>query len=138
MPAARFVATSPFGRPEGAGPQAVASGRPPVAGVVTGAGPAAVAVVMAARGYPEAPERGSIIRGLDRAGAVPNVTIFHAGTTQDADGTIRAAGGRVLTICATGPNLQAARDAAYKAIGLIDWPEGFCRNDIGWRALPRP
>ncbi len=97
-----------------------------------------VAVVMAARGYPEAPERGSIIRGLDRAGAVPNVTIFHAGTTQDADGTIRAAGGRVLTICATGPNLQAARDAAYKAIGLIDWPEGFCRNDIGWRALPRP
>ena len=98
----------------------------------------AVAVVMAARGYPEAPERGSIIRGLDRAGAVPNVTIFHAGTTQDADGTIRAAGGRVLTICATGPNLQAARDAAYKAIGLIDWPEGFCRNDIGWRALPRP
>ncbi len=98
----------------------------------------AVAVVMAARGYPEAPERGSIIRGLDRAGAVPNVTIFHAGTTQDADGTIRAAGGRVLTICATGPNLQAARDAAYKAVGLIDWPEGFCRNDIGWRALPRP
>ncbi len=98
----------------------------------------AVAVVMAARGYPEAPERGSIIRGLDRAGAVPNVTIVHAGTTQDADGTIRAAGGRVLTICATGPNLQAARDAAYKAVGLIDWPEGFCRNDIGWRALPRP
>ncbi len=98
----------------------------------------AVAVVMAARGYPEAPERGSIIRGLDRAAAVPNVTVFHAGTTQDEDGTIRAAGGRVLTICGTGKTLSEARAAAYRAVGLIDWPEGFCRSDIGWRALPRP
>ena len=97
----------------------------------------ALAVVMAARGYPEAPERGSIIRGLDRAAAVPNVTIFHAGTTQDVDGTIRAAGGRVLTICATGPTIEAARDSAYTAVGKIDWPEGFCRSDIGWRALAR-
>ena len=99
---------------------------------------AAVAVVMAARGYPEAPERGSIIRGLDRAGLVPGVTIFHGGTTADADGTIRATGGRVLTVCATGKSLTEARDAAYRAVAQINWPEGFCRRDIGWRALARP
>lgn len=99
---------------------------------------AAVAVVMAARGYPEAPERGSIIRGLDAAAAVPGVTVFHAGTTADVDGTIRATGGRVLTICGTGTTLAEARDAAYQAVGLIDWPEGFCRSDIGWRTLDRP
>ena len=96
---------------------------------------AAVCVVMAARGYPEAPERGSVIRGLDKAGAVPGVTIFHAGTVADADGTIRAAGGRVLAITGTGVTIAAARDAAYRAVGLIDWPEGFCRTDIGWRTL---
>ena len=98
---------------------------------------AAVCVVMAARGYPEAPERGSIIRGLDQAAGVPGVTLFHAGTSADADGTIRAAGGRVLTITGTGPTIAAARDCAYRAVGLIDWPEGFCRSDIGWRALGR-
>jgi phosphoribosylamine--glycine ligase len=96
---------------------------------------ASIAVVMAARGYPEAPERGSEIRGLDRAAAVPNVLVLHAGTEADADGHVRAVGGRVLNVCATGPNVQAARDAAYTAIGRIDWPEGFCRQDIGWRAL---
>ncbi len=98
---------------------------------------ASIAVVMAARGYPEAPERGSEIRGLDRAAAVPNVQIFHAGTEADTEGHIRAAGGRVLNVCATGKDLQSARDAAYRAIGQIDWPEGFCRYDIGWRALSR-
>ena len=98
---------------------------------------ASVAVVMAARGYPTAPEAGSEIRGLAAAAAKPDVRIFHAGTTADADGTIRAAGGRVLTVCATGVTLQAARDAAYDAVAAIDWPEGFCRHDIGWRALPR-
>jgi phosphoribosylamine--glycine ligase len=96
---------------------------------------AAIAVVMAARGYPEAPEHGSEIRGLDRAAVLPNVQIFHAGTEADAAGHIRAAGGRVLNVCATGADLRAARDAAYAAIPLIDWPEGFCRHDIGWRAL---
>jgi phosphoribosylamine--glycine ligase len=98
---------------------------------------AAVAVVMAARGYPEAPESGSVIRGLDAAGAVPNVTVFHAGTKADVDGTIRAAGGRVLTISATGATIAEARDSAYRAVSEIDWPEGFCRKDIGWRALGR-
>ena len=96
---------------------------------------ASIAVVMAARGYPEAPEHGSEIRGLDRAAAVPNVQVFHAGTAADAQGHIRADGGRVLTVCATGADLRAARDSAYAAIDAIDWPEGFCRRDIGWRAL---
>ena len=77
---------------------------------------ASIAVVMAARGYPDAPERGSEIRGLDRAAAVPNVQIFHAGTEADSDGRIRAAGGRVLNVCATGADLRAAHDAAYAAI----------------------
>ncbi|HUB15573.1 MAG TPA: phosphoribosylamine--glycine ligase [Acetobacteraceae bacterium] len=96
---------------------------------------AALGVVMAARGYPEAPEQGSVIRGLEHAAALPNVQVFHAGTRADADGTIRAAGGRVLTVCGTGATLAAARDAAYAGVAAIDWPEGFCRRDIGWRAL---
>jgi phosphoribosylamine--glycine ligase len=95
----------------------------------------AIAVVMAARGYPEVPEHGSVIRGLERAAAAPNVQVFHAGTEAGADGHIHATGGRVLTVCATGADLRAARDAAYAAVRLIDWPEGFCRRDIGWRAL---
>jgi phosphoribosylamine--glycine ligase len=96
-----------------------------------------IAVVMAARGYPDAPEHGSEIRGLDRATVVPGVQVFHAGTTADAQGHLRAAGGRVLTVCAAGADLLAAHHAAYAAIGVIDWPEGFCRSDIGWRALGR-
>jgi phosphoribosylamine---glycine ligase len=96
---------------------------------------ASIAVVMAARGYPGTPERGHEIRGLERAASVPGVLIFHAGTESDADGRLRAAGGRVLNVCAVGPNLRAARDAAYSAVRLVDWPEGFCRQDIGWRGL---
>jgi len=96
---------------------------------------ASIAVVMAARGYPEKPERGSEIRGLERAAAMPGVLIFHAGTEADADGRLRAAGGRVLNICAIGPNLRAARDAAYAGVRQVDWPEGFCRQDIAWRGL---
>jgi len=96
---------------------------------------ASIAVVLAARGYPEAPQRGSEIGGLDRAAAVPDVLVFHAGTQTDADGHLRAAGGRVLTVCATGADLAAARHSAYAAIGAIEWPEGFYRRDIGWRAL---
>jgi len=93
-----------------------------------------VGVVMAARGYPDAPERGTAIRGLTEA-ARPGVHIFHSGTQNGPDGTILAAGGRVLTICAAGSTLQQARDAAYAAIDAIDWPEGFCRRDIGLRGL---
>ncbi len=96
---------------------------------------ASVAVVMAARGYPDTPEHGSLIRGLEQAAAIPNVQVFHAGTEADPDGNIRAAGGRVLTICATAADLAAAQTAAYTAVRQIDWPEGFCRRDIGWRVL---
>ncbi len=95
---------------------------------------AALAVVMAARGYPDAPEQGSVIKGLDQA-AGPNVEIFHAGTQSGPTGAILAAGGRVLTVCGTGPALNDAHAAAYAAIDKIVWPQGFCRRDIGKRAL---
>jgi len=97
---------------------------------------AAVCVVMASDGYPENPVTGSIIRGAEQDFG-PNVTVFHAGTMRDADGTLRAAGGRVLNICALGETLAEARDAAYAAVDRINWPGGFCRRDIGWRALAR-
>jgi phosphoribosylamine--glycine ligase len=95
----------------------------------------AIAVVMAARGYPDAPERGGEIQGLERAAALADVQVFHAGTGQDADGRVRASGGRVLSVCATGDSLRHARDRAYEAVDRIEWPTGFCRRDIGWRAL---
>ena len=95
---------------------------------------AAICVVMAARGYPEKPEKGSEIRGAD-ADFGPEVVVFNAGASPEQDGTLRAAGGRVLNICARGPDLKTARDRAYGAVARIDWPEGFYRSDIGWRAL---
>ena len=96
---------------------------------------AALAVVMAARGYPGKPDSGTVIAGLTRAAAVSGVQVFHAGTRTGQDGAILAAGGRVLTICAIGETLHAARQAAYAGVDEIDWPGGFCRRDIGWRAL---
>jgi phosphoribosylamine--glycine ligase len=96
----------------------------------------AVTVVMAAKGYPEAPKKGSVIRGLDAAGAVPHVTLFHAGTAVK-NGEIVANGGRVLNVAATGPTLKQAVESAYAAVDKLDWPEGFCRRDIAWRALKR-
>ncbi|HEX5327302.1 MAG TPA: phosphoribosylglycinamide synthetase C domain-containing protein, partial [Acetobacteraceae bacterium] len=96
---------------------------------------ASVAVVMAARGYPETPQSGTEIRGLDRAAGVPNAQVFQAGTALGPGGHLRAAGGRVLTVCGTGADLRAAHAAAYAAVGAIDWPGGFCRRDIGLRAL---
>ena len=97
----------------------------------------AMTVVMAARGYPGSYEKGSEISGLERAAEMEDVMVFHAGTSQDAEGRIRAAGGRVLNVTALGRDLQEARDRAYAAVAAIDWPEGFCRTDIGWRALER-
>jgi phosphoribosylamine--glycine ligase len=97
---------------------------------------AAATVVMAAQGYPDTPLTGSIIRGLKEAGTVAGVEVFHAGTQADEDGVLRAAGGRVLNVTARGRALADAVDAAYAGIGRIDWPGGFCRRDIGWRALP--
>jgi phosphoribosylamine--glycine ligase len=90
----------------------------------------ALCVVMAARGYPDEPERGSEIRGLDLAAADPKVKVFHAGTRSDG-ARLLADGGRVLGVTALGPDLFAARDRAYDAVDLIDWPQGFCRRDIG-------
>jgi phosphoribosylamine--glycine ligase len=96
---------------------------------------AAITVVLAARGYPAKPVTGGEIRGLEAAGAVPGVRIFHAGTARAADGRLIAAGGRVLSVTATANTLRAARDAAYQAIARLDFADGFCRSDIGWRAL---
>jgi len=97
---------------------------------------AAVCVVLAARGYPEAPQSGSTIVGAE-ADFGPHVTVFHAGTRRREDGALVAAGGRVLNVCALGADVAEARERAYAAIGRIDWPEGFHRTDIGWRALNR-
>ncbi len=95
----------------------------------------AVTVVYAAQGYPGDALTGSVIRGLKEAEAVEGVVIFHAGTKQDADGVLRAAGGRVLNVTAVGDTLKQAVQRAYAAIDRIDWPGGFCRRDIAWRAL---
>jgi phosphoribosylamine--glycine ligase len=94
----------------------------------------AITVVMAANGYPGDYAKGSEIRGLDAAGAVEGVELFHAGTAR-SDGRLVAAGGRVLNVSARGRTLTEARERAYAAVGKIDWPGGFCRSDIGWRAL---
>ena len=95
---------------------------------------AAVAVVMAAQGYPADPLRGTVIDGLEAAAAVPGALVFQAGTRVE-NGRLLADGGRVLTVCGTGADLAAARAAAYDAVGRVRWPEGFCRADIGVRAL---
>jgi len=99
----------------------------------------ALTVIMATKGYPDSYPKGSEIRGLDEAAKVEGVQIFHAGTkfgSEGADGArILANGGRVLNVSAMAPTVAEARARAYKAVDLIDWPEGFCRRDIAWRAL---
>ncbi len=95
---------------------------------------ACVAVVMASRGYPGEYAAAQPLAGLDRAAAVPHVAVFHAGTDL-RQGQVVSAGGRVLTVCGTGPDLASARDAAYRGVAAIDFPDGFCRTDIGLRAL---
>lgn len=95
---------------------------------------AAVCVVMAARGYPGVYEKGSEIKGLDSADAMEGVRIFHAGTRRDGR-RIFASGGRVLGVTALGRDVREAQKRAYTAVDAIDWPEGFCRRDIAWRAL---
>jgi phosphoribosylamine--glycine ligase len=92
----------------------------------------ALCVVMAAKGYPDNPERGSVIRGLAAAASDPDVKIFHAGTRR-GNGRLLADGGRALGVTALGTDLDAARRRAYRAVDRIDWPEGFCRRDIGLR-----
>ncbi|MEM8743844.1 MAG: phosphoribosylamine--glycine ligase [Pseudomonadota bacterium] len=96
----------------------------------------ALSVVMSTKGYPGSYENGSVIRGLDEAGSDENVEIFHAATSLE-DGQVIATGGRVLNVTALGRTVREARDRAYAAIAKLDWPEGYCRSDIGWRAIAR-
>ncbi|MER8759948.1 phosphoribosylamine--glycine ligase [Mesorhizobium sp. M0563] len=96
---------------------------------------AALTVVMAARGYPGTPEKGSVIRGVEAA-AGEGVEIFHAGTAING-GALVANGGRVLNVTATGRTVGEAQKKAYAALDRIDWPQGFCRRDIGWLAVAR-
>jgi phosphoribosylamine--glycine ligase len=97
---------------------------------------AALTVIMATKGYPDSYPRGSEIRGLGAASKVEGVQIFHAGTKFGTDNkTILANGGRVLNVSAMAPTIEEARARAYRAVDLIDWPEGFCRRDIAWRAI---
>lgn len=94
----------------------------------------AITVVLAADGYPGAYEKGNVIKGLDAAASDSKNMIFHAGTA-NKDGSIIATGGRVLAVTARGDTLKDAHARAYAMVDQIDWPEGFCRRDIGWRAL---
>ncbi|XP_056163315.1 phosphoribosylamine--glycine ligase isoform X2 [Syzygium oleosum] len=98
----------------------------------------AMVVVMASNGYPGTYEKGSVIQNLEEAELVaPSVKIFHAGTAFDSDGNFVATGGRVLGVTAKGRNLEEAHERAYQAVEAINWPGGFYRHDIGWRALPK-
>ncbi|GGE51157.1 phosphoribosylamine--glycine ligase [Actibacterium pelagium] len=94
----------------------------------------AMTVVMAANGYPGSYEKGSVIGGLEALPEDSMNMVFHAGT-KEVDGKVTANGGRVLNVTARGDSLQDARDRAYAMAEAIDWPEGFYRKDIGWRAL---
>ncbi len=96
----------------------------------------ALTVVMAANGYPEHYARGSLIQGLDDAAALPGVEIFHAATRSE-EGRLLADGGRVLDVTATGKSVREAQSRAYAAVDRVRWPGGFCRRDIGWRAIAR-
>lgn len=98
----------------------------------------ALSVVMASEGYPGAYEKGTVIGGLDAAITDPeNVFIFHAGTARNDDGNVVATGGRVLNVSAMGTSVSEARARAYETIDRIDWPNGFYRKDIAWRAMGR-
>ena len=97
---------------------------------------AALTVVMAAKGYPGTYQRGTVIEGLDDAGAVEGVEVFHAGTKADG-GRVLANGGRVLNVSALGRTVGEAQARAYRAVDKIRWPDGFCRRDIGWQAIAR-
>ncbi|WP_170324524.1 phosphoribosylamine--glycine ligase [Ruegeria arenilitoris] len=94
----------------------------------------ALTIVMAANGYPGSYEKGSVIKGLEDLPEDSGNMVFHAGT-KAADGQVLASGGRVLNVTARGETLQEARDRAYAMVDGIDWPDGFFRRDIGWRAL---
>ena len=96
----------------------------------------AMTVVMAAKGYPGSYDKGTEIKGLQDAATDDKVTVFHAGTKKEGTKTL-AIGGRVLNVTALGATIGEAQARAYSAVDKVDWPEGFCRRDIGWRALER-
>ncbi len=97
----------------------------------------ALCVVMASNGYPGSYEKGSEIKGIDAAESDDKVKVFHAGTARAEDGRLLATGGRVLNVTALGDTVKEAQARAYAAVDRIDWPGGFCRRDIGWRAVAR-
>lgn len=97
---------------------------------------AALTVVLAAKGYPAKPETGSVIQGVEKAEALDEVLVFHAGTKL-SNGDLVANGGRVLNVVALGKSVGEAQKRAYEAVDKIDWPGGFCRRDIGWQAVKR-
>src|SRR6266478_2907445 len=97
---------------------------------------AALTVVMAAKGYPGSYAKGSVIEGLEEAAQIEGVQIFHAGTLAQG-GRLLANGGRVLDVCATGKTVAEAQARAYAAVDRIRWRDGFCRRDIGFRAVER-
>ena len=93
-------------------------------------------VVLASKGYPGSYEKGTEITDLSAAEALDGVTIFHAGTAE-RDGKLLATGGRVLNVCARGGSVTQAQRLAYQAVDAVRWDNGFCRRDIGWRAVAR-
>ena len=95
---------------------------------------AALTVIMASKGYPGTYKKNTIIKGLTSAKALNDLNIFHSGTRIDGDGQLYASGGRVLGITGTGATIKEAQVKAYQGVDEIDWPNGFCRRDIGWRA----
>ncbi|MCW2237938.1 phosphoribosylamine--glycine ligase [Azospirillum canadense] len=97
----------------------------------------ALCVVMAAKGYPGDYVKNTEIRGIEAANAVEGVTVFHAGTKRAEDGRVLSTGGRVLGVTALAPTVVEAQTRAYTAVDALDWPDGFCRRDIGWRAVGR-
>jgi phosphoribosylamine--glycine ligase len=115
---------------------AVATGRIDQIGANPLSGDQSMTVIVAARGYPGTPASGGAIRAIDAAEQIDGVTVFHAGTGVGEDGLV-ARGGRVLAVTAIGDTLAQARARAYRAIDQIDFADGFCRRDIGWRELQR-
>ena len=116
--------------------QAGAQGRlSDIRGQVTWSEKTALCVVMAAKGYPGSYDKNTPINGLDDTAGVKDATVFHAGTAKDESGQLVSIGGRVLGVTALGESIDAAQKKAYQAVDLIEWPDGFCRRDIGWRAL---
>ena len=98
---------------------------------------AALCVVMAAAGYPGAYQKGTVIRGLDSAAAIPDTFVFHAGTDKNAAAKSPPMAAACSASAAGAPSIAEAQAKAYQAVDKIDWPEGFCRRDIGWRAIER-